>query len=110
MLSLVSAWTNGWINNQDAGDLIRHRAHYGVTVITLAPETSDEQFENMLFNLIYRIDWESISTENAQTSSAWWRHDTEILSTLVAICEHNAQFTGWPVTRVYSSTLTKTNC
>ena len=26
-------WTNGWVNNQDAGDLRRHRAHYDVTVM-----------------------------------------------------------------------------
>ena len=33
MFSLICAWTNGWINNQDAGDLKRHRAHYDVTVM-----------------------------------------------------------------------------
>ena len=26
-------WTNGWVSNQDAGDLRRHRAHYDVTVM-----------------------------------------------------------------------------
>ena len=29
-VSLVCAWTNGWPNNRDAGDLRRHRAHYDV--------------------------------------------------------------------------------
>ena len=33
MFSLICAWTNGWANNQDAGDLRRHRAHYDVTVM-----------------------------------------------------------------------------
>ena len=33
MFSLICAWTNGWVNNQDAGDLRRHRAHYDVTVM-----------------------------------------------------------------------------
>ena len=28
-----SAWTNGWANNRDAGDLRRHRAHHDVTVM-----------------------------------------------------------------------------
>ena len=28
MLSLICAWVNGWINNRDAGDLKRHRAHH----------------------------------------------------------------------------------
>ena len=29
------AWINGWVNNGEAGDLRRHRAHYDVTVIAL---------------------------------------------------------------------------
>ena len=28
MFPLIGAWTNGWLNNRDAGDLRRHRAHY----------------------------------------------------------------------------------
>ena len=32
ILSLTTAWTNGWANNRDAGDLIRHRAYYNVIV------------------------------------------------------------------------------
>ena len=32
-VSLVWAWTNGWVNNRDAGDLRRHRAHYDVIVL-----------------------------------------------------------------------------
>ena len=33
MFSLVCAWINGWVNNREAGDLIRHRAHYDVIVM-----------------------------------------------------------------------------
>ena len=33
MLSLIYAWTNGWVNNRDIGDLRRHRAHHDVTVM-----------------------------------------------------------------------------
>ena len=33
MFSLISAFTNGWVNNWDAGDLRRHHAHYDVTVM-----------------------------------------------------------------------------
>ena len=33
MFSLICAWTNGWVNNRDTGDLRRHHAHYGVTVM-----------------------------------------------------------------------------
>ena len=33
MFYLICAWIDGWVNNRDARDLRRHRAHYDVTVI-----------------------------------------------------------------------------
>ena len=30
MFSLICAWMNGWVNNREAGDLRRRRAHYDV--------------------------------------------------------------------------------
>ena len=30
---LICAWINGWVNNREAGDLRRHRAHHDVTVM-----------------------------------------------------------------------------
>ena len=33
MFSLICAWINGWVNNREAGDLRRHRAHCDVTVV-----------------------------------------------------------------------------
>ena len=33
MFSLICAWINRWINNPEAGDLRRHRAHHDVTVM-----------------------------------------------------------------------------
>ena len=33
MFSLICAWIKDWVNNREAGDLIRHRAHYDVTVM-----------------------------------------------------------------------------
>ena len=35
MFSLVCAWTNGWVNNRDTGDLRYYRAHYDVTVTVM---------------------------------------------------------------------------
>ena len=34
MISLICARRNSWVNNGEAGDLSRHRAHYDVTVMT----------------------------------------------------------------------------
>ena len=33
MISLICARINGWVNNREAGDLRRHRAHYDVIVM-----------------------------------------------------------------------------
>ena len=35
MFSFICAWTNDWVNNREAGDLRRHRAHYDVIVMTI---------------------------------------------------------------------------
>ena len=36
MFSLICAWLNCWVNNGEAGDLIRQRAHYDVIVIMIS--------------------------------------------------------------------------
>ena len=35
MSYLICAWTNGWVNNRDAGELRSHRPHYDLTIMTL---------------------------------------------------------------------------
>ena len=35
VFSLICAWINGWVNNRDAGDLRRNRAHYDVIVMPI---------------------------------------------------------------------------
>ena len=40
MFSLICAWTNGWANNGDAGNLRPYRAHYDVIVMSLYPKMS----------------------------------------------------------------------
>ena len=37
MLSLICIWISGWVNNREADDLRRYRAHYDVIVIMLWP-------------------------------------------------------------------------
>ena len=36
MVSLICAWTNGWVNNRDVGDLRCHRPHFDVTLLNEA--------------------------------------------------------------------------
>ena len=33
MFSLICVWISGWVNNREAGDLRRYRAHHDVTVM-----------------------------------------------------------------------------
>ena len=33
MFSFICAWMDDWVNNREAGDLRRHRAHYDVTLM-----------------------------------------------------------------------------
>ena len=35
MLSLISAWIEGWVNNREAGDLRRNRGHSDVKVMII---------------------------------------------------------------------------
>ena len=35
MFPLICAWINGWVNNREAGDLRRYRAHYDVPVMSV---------------------------------------------------------------------------
>ena len=34
LFSLICVWTNGWVNNRDAGDLRHNHAHYDVTAMS----------------------------------------------------------------------------
>ena len=42
MFSLICTRINGWVNNGEAGDLRRHRAHYDVTVMSMDDTSLDE--------------------------------------------------------------------
>ena len=35
VITMICAWINVWVNNCEAGDLRRHRAHYDITVMFL---------------------------------------------------------------------------
>ena len=43
MFSLICAWLNGWVNNGEAGNLRRNRAHYDVIVMVQSKRKSNRQ-------------------------------------------------------------------
>ena len=55
MFSLICAWMNGWVNNREAGDLRRHRAHYDVIVmIGYGKKRTKYRIYSSISELIYR--------------------------------------------------------
>ena len=45
MFSLIYVWINDWVNNREAGDLRRYRAHYDVSVMFLATSVPLSSFK-----------------------------------------------------------------
>ena len=78
MFYLISAWTNGWANHRDAGNLRRHQAYYDVTVMIAVFWFSLHQ---NLFQMVILIIW------ICQQWFTWWLSTTP-LSVLL-----RAQFT-----------------
>ena len=51
MFSLICFWINGWVNNREAGDLRRYRAHYDVTVMAcLTRALWDREFNALVLD------------------------------------------------------------
>ena len=59
MFSLICAWINGWVNNREAGDLRRHRAHYDVIVMSDTQVTQQPCYYIMsdFFYVFCLINW-----------------------------------------------------
>ena len=54
---VICTWINGWVNNREAGDLRRHRAHYDITVMWLWNDIrrSVQTHQYSPFNLLCHI-------------------------------------------------------
>ena len=72
MFSLIGAWINGWVNNREAGDLRRRRAHYDVIVMVNIPVIyvgeDHEKWQQMQiwFNV---SSWKKISRESVKLNT-----------------------------------------
>ena len=79
MFSLIWAFTNGWVNNQDAGVLKRHHAHYDVTVMA-----SMCSLAACISACKYQCSWYQV----IHTSSCWPKLCTIIPLSLVYYRDH----------------------
>ena len=65
MYSLIWAWTNGLVNNRNAGELRRHRAHYDVTVMMNSCLSNVEGNE---------LDFQKLMLVTNETMAVTWKH------------------------------------
>ena len=87
MFSLICVWINGWVNNREAGDLRRYRAHYAVTVMTKFSEYSD-----IIIRTVTCGCWKMSNGKNwtkiCRATSRYWsviEHNWYVMATL----DHN---------------------
>ena len=66
MFSLICVWISFWVNNREAGDLRRYRAHYVVIVITLWNTCSWPGFTPSIFS------------RHSSYGIPWWRYDDPV--------------------------------
>ena len=65
MFSFTCAWINGWVNNREAGDLSRHRAHYDAIVMNFV-RANTNRVCSIIFviscssNIWYLYEWNII--------------------------------------------------
>ena len=53
MFSLICIWINSWVNNREAGDSGRHRAHYDVIVMSLVGRGSSSWYAKLFWRIVY---------------------------------------------------------
>ena len=79
MFTLICAWINGWVNNREAGDLRRHRAHYDSTVMFEAsPPTTNRAKERT-------IDIASLSSSTITVYPKKYAHGFVVLCFVVVM-------------------------
>ena len=79
MFSLICARISGWVNNREAGDLRRRRAHYDVIVMALRPgqngcHFADAILKNIFVNQDYifiKIVVSKVFTDMIRQSQCW---------------------------------------
>ena len=54
IFSLICVWINSWVNNDEAGDLRRHSAHYDVTVMQVMLKMPILDVSLKISNLIFQ--------------------------------------------------------
>ena len=81
LFTLICAWPNGWVNNQDADDLRRRRAHYDVIVMwcRIVIRWSGQPWDLSAFNASHSS--ELVERVKLGAFRAWWKEWPHIWQT-----------------------------
>ena len=84
MFSLICAWPNGWVNNQNADDLRRHHTHYDVTVMwcRIVIQWSGQPWDLSAFNASLLSNFELVKRVKLGGSVHYGRNDLKVGSLL----------------------------
>ena len=82
MFSLICVWINGWVNNREAGDLRRYRAHYCVIVMIRLRLILISAYRPMIMAISFLHPW-SKKLPTCHTVTMWtivviWKRWLEI--------------------------------
>ena len=77
MFSLICPWINGWVNNREAGDLRRHRAHYDVVVMCFLWSASEQTAKQTIEKLMI---WDVMPLIMTLLSLHWRHNDHDSVS------------------------------
>ena len=67
VFSLICAWINGWVNNREAGDLRRQRAHCDVNVMDSVNLYNKAGYDDISWCLYIPSSWFSLDQQQSQT-------------------------------------------
>ena len=122
IFSLICVWIKGWVNDREAGDLRRYRAHYDVTVINYcyhSPVVAYKIYSTQLYmacyhsvtNHVIRVSY-NIIIRILFYKRSWCQHSNRIGWKLTYLCKYELT-KGW-IPNVYTywgfdATLTHTH-
>ena len=120
MFSVIWAWINGWVNNREAGDLRRYRAHCDVTVMwtwrmwVKSPGIKPQQYTQQtrtvcvsvgmccirdipVFHIAYvtELIWNSAKTRNCHQQNYGYENFTECLYNEIAKNKNIQSKSNW---------------
>ena len=81
MFSLIWTWINSWVNNPEAGDLRRHRAHCDVSVMNILSRRLYNSFKGDIYLLsILWYYWQDHTINNYKWNNSGWMKFDEIIT------------------------------